>query len=238
MSLPDNVSYIVADTETTGVGPDDKVVEIGWVEIDEDFNILNQVESLIDPERFVSPESSGIHGLVNADLANSPTIEEFFSVNDPTCYGQPIARPVVLIGHRISFDERFVKPYITNIVQLLCTLRWFRRLYPSSGNHQLSTAIFALNLPRSTGAHRVMGDVMTAYHLAKHVAERTGLNLRQLSEASAEPMQIAIMPMGKHKDQPLADVPRSYLSWMLNNMDLDFDLKHSVTFALNNKKNK
>ena len=83
-----------------------------------------------------------------------------------------------------------------------------------------------------------MGDVMTAYHLTKHISERTGLNLRQLAEASADPMEIAVMPMGKHKDQSLCDVPRSYLGWMLNNMDLDFDLKYSVNLALNNKKNK
>ena len=88
MALPDNVRYFVADTETTGVNVDDKVVEVGWIEIDENFNIISQVESLIDPERFISPESSGIHGLVNADVENSPTIEEFFSLDDPGCYGQ------------------------------------------------------------------------------------------------------------------------------------------------------
>lgn len=238
MALPDNIRYFVADVETTGVGADDKVVEVGWIEIDENFNIISEVESLIDPERFISPESSGIHGLVNADVENSPTLDEFFSLDDPSCYGQKITTPVVLIGHRIAFDERFLNPYFTNIVQPLCTLRWFRRLYPGSGNHQLSTAVYALGLPRSVGAHRVMADVMTAFHLCKHICDRTGLNLRQLAEKSAEPMEVENMPMGKHKDQKLSDVPRSYLIWMLGNMDLDPDLKYSVNLALNNKKNK
>ncbi len=238
MGLPDNVRYFVADTETTGVGADDKVVEVGWIEIDEDFNIISQVESLIDPERFISPESSGIHGLVNADVANSPTLEEFFSLDDSSCYGRKITSPVVLIGHKIGFDYRFLNPYFSNIVQQLCTLRWFRRLYPGSGNHQLSTAIYALNLPRSAGAHRVMADVMTAYHLCKHVCDRTGLNLRQLAEKSADSMLVENMPMGKHQGQKLSEVPRSYLSWALGNMELDPDLKYSVNLALNNKKNK
>lgn len=238
MSLPDNVRYFVADTETTGVGPDDKVVEVGWIEIDEDFNVIGEIQSLIDPERLVAPEASAIHGLVNEDLLDSPTIEEFFSLNDPACYGQKITSPMVLIGHRIGFDERFLKPYFTDIVQQLCTLRWFRRLYPDSGNHQLSTAIYALDLPRSSGAHRVMGDVMSAYHLAKHVSERTGMNLRQLSEASVDPMRLDTMPMTKHKGEKITDVPRGYLNWMVNNMDLDIDLKYSLNLALNNKKNK
>ena len=83
-----------------------------------------------------------------------------------------------------------------------------------------------------------MGDVMTAYHLCQHVCDRTGLNLRALAEKSADPMEVENMPMGKHKDQKLSEVPRSYLSWMIGNMDLDPDLKYSVNLALNNKKNK
>lgn len=235
--LPDNVRYFVLDTETTGVEDDDKVVELGWVEIDSEFNVLNQRESLIDPQRVIAPEASAVHGLVLEDLQNSPTIEEFFSVDGPSCYGQKITDPVVLIGHRISFDTRFVKPYVTNIVQELCTLRWFRRLYPSSGNHQLQTAIYALGLPRSEAAHRVMGDVMSAYHLCRHICERTGLNLRELAEASAGPMEVQYIPFGKHKGEKLVDVPTGYLKWMLNTMDgLDVDLKFSAKQILNKRR--
>jgi exodeoxyribonuclease X len=238
MSLPDNVRYLVCDTETTGVEEDDKVVEVGWLEIDEHFNVIREVESLIDPERFISPESSGVHHLVNADVENSPTIEEFFGLDDPSCFGSKIEDPVVLIGHRIAFDHRFLKPYMPNIVQELCTLRWVRRLYPESGNHQLSTMIYALNLPRSTGAHRVMADVMTAFHLTKHLCERTGMTLRELAQASAPPFEMAKMPMGKHKGDAFADVPSSYFRWMQGNMDLDYDLAYTVQLALDNKKKK
>lgn len=238
MSIPDNVRFIFADTETTGVNEDDKVVEVGWVETDENFNIIAQHESLIDPQRFISPESSGVHGLVNADVENSPTIEEYFSLDDPSCFGAPISDPMVLIGHRISFDHRFLKPYFTNIVQELCTLRWFRRLYPDLQNHQLNTSIYALDLPRSSGAHRVMGDVMTAYHLTKHLCDRTGLGLRELAVASAAPMLVTHMIMGKHKGELITEVPKSYLRWMIDKMDMDSDLKFSVESALNNNKKK
>lgn len=230
---PSNARFFVADTETTGVEEDDKVVELGWVEIDEEFSIIDQRESLIDPERTIAPEASAVHGLVLSQLQDSPTIEEYFSADDARCYGRGIGDPIVLIGHRIGFDSRFLKPYI-NICQELCTLRWFRRLYPDSGNHQLQTAIFALDLPRSEGAHRVMGDIMSAYYLCKHICERTGMSLRQLADASIEPMEVAYMPFGKHKGAKLRDVPSSYLKWMLNTMDgLDADLRYSAKLALN-----
>lgn len=237
MSLPDNVRYIVADTETTGAGPEDKACEVGWIEIDEHCNVLNSVQSLIDPQWMISPSASGIHGLVNADVEDSPTIEEFFSVNDPTCYGKPITDPVVFIGHRISFDVRFLGPYF-NIQQELCTLRWARKLYPHADDHKLSTLMFALGLPRPEGAHRVMSDVYSAFYLLQHICERTGSSLRQLAEASSEPMLVHSMPFGKHKGQPMSDVPKSYIRWALDNMkDLDADFVHTFRSALNKKKN-
>jgi len=231
--LDPTMNYMIADTETTGVSDEASACEIGWITIDEDFNILTEVQSIIDPEQVIGAGASAVHGLVWEDCLAYPTIEEFFSVDDPSCYGKKVEEPTVLIGHRISFDRRFLGAYIPNIVQELCTLRWVRNLYPDMDNHQLGTTIFALNLPRSTGAHRVMGDIMSSYHLLKHVAERTGLTLPELAEASAQPMWITRMPFGKHKGEPMADVPRSYLGWMQRSMDLDQDLAHTIKTILN-----
>lgn len=236
--IPDNVSFIISDTETTGKEDNDRICEVGWVRVDENLNILEQVESLIDPEQLIAPAASGVHGLTNADVAGAPTIEEYFSLDHPACYGHRIDEPVVLAGHRITFDHKRLAPFMPNVVQELCTLRWTRLLYPDCDNHQLSTLIFALGLPRSEGAHRVMADVMTCYHLIRHLCERTGMNIRQLAEASANPFPIKYMAFGKHKGKLLTEIDRGYLRWMLANLDLDTDLKYSVESALNNKKKK
>lgn len=237
--LPPNTRFIVADTETTGTSEEDKVCEVGWVEIDEDFNILEQVESLIDPQRIISPAASGVHGLEYHHVQDSPTIEEFFGEEAEGCYGKPLTGPVVLIGHRISFDRRFLQPYMPEFLQELCTLRWVKRLYPNMDNHQLSTCIYALDLPRSAGAHRVMADVMTAYHLVRHLCERTGMTLGQLALESNKPFWVPVMPFGKHKGEPVEEVPRSYWNWMLNNKDMEIDPDLRATAeTLYNRKNK
>jgi len=233
--IPDNARILVADTETTGVSDEDAVCELGWIEIDDDFNILERHQSLIDCQRMIPPGASAVHGLVYDDVKDSPTISEYFSEDDPSCYGKKITDPVILVGHNIRFDVRFLKDYI-NVVQELCTLRWSRRLYPDADNHQLGTMIFNVGLPRSEGAHRVMGDIMTSYYLAQHVCERTGLSIRELAAASAEPMEVVYMPFGKHKGEKIANVPKPYLSWMLNKMDgMDPDLRHSAKLHLNNR---
>lgn len=226
-------TYLFLDCETTGAGPTDTACEVGWIRTDGEFNILETVESLIDPEQLIGPSASGIHGLVNADVENSPTIKEFFTVDDPSCYGKLLPADSVVVGHRISFDMRFVGPYFEAPPQEVCTLRWVRKLYPDMDDHKLSTCGFALNLPRSAGAHRVLADVMSAYHLCKHICDRTGYTLQQLAEASAAPMEIHTFPFGKHKGTAFRQVPKSYLRWALENMKgLDMDMRYSIDLHL------
>lgn len=225
--------YYFIDTETTGVDASASACEVAIMETDAEFNVLHQHQSILDPEQMISPSASGVHGLVWEDCKDYPTIAEYFSVDDPSCYGRHLKGPSVVVGHRVGFDMRFVGPYFESDPLQVDTLRWARRLYADAENHQLSTLIYSLDLPRSTGAHRAMADVMSAYHLCKHICERTGHTLDQLAAASEKPMEVLSMPFGKHKGEPMRDVPRHYLRWALQNMqDLDRDLKYTFQLFL------
>lgn len=225
--------YYFLDTETTSAEPTATVVEVAWLKTDGEFNIIEKVQSLIDPEQMISPGASGIHGLVNKDCDAFPTLQEFFTVSDPSCHGALLEAPSAIIGHRIGFDMRFVESYFAAPPQEVCTLRWVRKLYPYSDDHKLSTMIYALDLPRSEGAHRAMADVMSAYYLCRHICERTGMSLSELTEASKQPMEVLTMPFGKNKGQPFSSIPKSYLRWMRENMqDLDIDFKYTLSLFL------
>ena len=223
--------YMVADTETTDATPERGVCEIGWIVIDENWNILEQVESLIDPQKPISPAASGIHGLTNEDVQDSPTLHEFFT--EPSCYGRNFHGPVTLIGHRIGFDRPAFEPYVNGEVFELDTLRFARFCYPEADNHQLSTLKYALGLPKDQGtAHRVLADVMVTYHLAKHLAERMGMSLPELAERAKTPLPAHSLPFGKHRGEPLAQVPKSYLRWALSNTQMDEDFVVAIKQVL------
>lgn len=234
----DTATYCFLDTETTGTTHDRGVVEVAWVLTDENFNITESVQSLIDPEQMIAPAASGVHGLTNKDVENSPTLSEFFSEDDPSCYGRKLPGNLVVLGHRINFDTHTIGPYIDGEFVEACSLRWARRVYEDSDDHKLSTLVFALDLPRSEGAHRAMADVMSAYYLAKHLCERTGLTLRQYAEASQETFPMARLPFGKHRGSTFDEVPTPYLIWMQEKMEMDPDLEFSVKQELQRRRKK
>lgn len=228
---------IVLDTETSGL-KDAGVCEIGWFELAPDATVIEQVESLIDPERPITPSASSVHGIVDEDVENSPTLEEFFSLDSDGCYGKRlVGDPVIFCGHKTAFDLPFVQPYIDGPVLEICTLRWFRSLYPFSDSHTLGTAVYSLGLPRDhRNAHRVLSDVTDAYNLLLHIMQRTGLSLHELALKSQEPMLVHFIPFGKHRGEAFSDIPRSYLNWVRNNIhDLDQDTSYTIDYWLGNK---
>lgn len=238
--LDENARYFLIDTETSGLPPNAGVCEVGWIQLNAQAEIIDQVESLIDPECPISPSASGVHGIVDEDVQDSPTLSEFFSMSEPGCYGLSLeGAPVVLIGHRISFDRGFIEPHVSKQSDILelCTLRWLRNLYPHMDNHKLATARYALNLRRDAGpAHRVMADVMVTYDLLLHIMQRLNCTLPELVELSQKPMLVALCPFGKHKGQPFSEIPRSYLNWARNNLhDLDTDTAFTIRYWLGDK---
>ena len=229
--------YLVLDTETSGLTDNDRCVEIGWLEIDKDFNILNQFETLLDPQCMIAPAASAVHGLTLDDLKDAPTIEEYFSEDNPSGYGHKFTDECVLIGHKVSFDFRFVKDYF-NVQGLLCTLLWSRRLYSDMDNAKLGSMSYALNLPRPTNAHRVLSDCTTAYHLVKHISERTGLDLDDLTLAAKTPYLLTTVPIGKHAGKTWDELPAPYLRWMSDAITDDLDIAFSVQQEIQRRKQK
>lgn len=211
--------YYVIDTETTCATPERGVCDIAILELDSDMVIVARHESLIDPQRPIHPEASAVHGLSNSDVADAPTMAEYFSDVAPQCFGGLLQGPAVLIGHNVRFDTHTIGPYVQGSYVELDTLRWFRHLYPQAENHKLQTAVQARGLPQPDNAHRAMDDVLTTLDLLKHILLVTGKTLPELALASRAPLPMTVMPFGKHKGTPLAKLPGHYKKWLLNNVE-------------------
>ena len=97
--------YIVLDTETTGLDPDDghKIIEIGCIEILNRSITNNTFHKYINPNREIDIEASKIHGLTNSFLREKPLFEEVYSEFREYISNSP------LIIHNAPFDIGFLK---------------------------------------------------------------------------------------------------------------------------------
>jgi exodeoxyribonuclease X len=207
-------TYFFADTETTGVSPADKVVEVAWMLVDEQFNIIEQGDSLIDPERPIPAGASQVHGIVNKDVEDAPTINEYFDI---VLDGRFYEEDVIFVAHNAQFDYRYLSPFLPDGTPQMCTLRLARKLYPNADNHKLGTLVYELGLEVDKSRfHSADGDMAVLLALTGKMSEDFGYTLWDLFELSNTPIQMTVMPFGKHKGVPLAQVPTSYVSWFMN----------------------
>ncbi len=97
--------YIVLDTETTGLDPDDghKIIEIGCVEILNRNVTSNTFHKYINPNREIDIEASKIHGLTYNNLKDKPLFENIYEEFSYYISDSPI------IIHNAPFDVGFLK---------------------------------------------------------------------------------------------------------------------------------
>ena len=97
--------YIVLDTETTGLDPDDghKIIEIGCIEILNRNITNNTFHKYLNPNREIDIEASKIHGLTNNFLKDKPVFEEIYQELKEYISNSPI------IIHNAPFDIGFLK---------------------------------------------------------------------------------------------------------------------------------
>lgn len=213
---------LVTDTETAGL--QGGVCDLAFIEIDNDLNIVREFESLIDPERPISPEASGVHHITDEMVYDKPTMSELIGM-----HGNPFDHDnLVLIGHNIQFDARMLVDVLPQQYRTLCTLKLARNLYPDLESHKLQTIRYTFKL-HAGDAHRAMGDVVTCLSFLRLIANERGLDLQGLMELGRKPLTLeAKMPFGKHKGLKLKDVPMSYVRWLLDKAEVDPDLREAL----------
>lgn len=134
--------WIALDTETTGLGPYDVVIETAAIRADGELLL----ESLIRPERPVHQTASAVHGLRAADLESAPTWPLLW----PRL--QKRLRETTVVAWNASFDLRLLRqtcdrhdmPFQTP--RALCLREIFKEQHPHVRG-TLDAACLTLGLP-------------------------------------------------------------------------------------------
>ncbi len=127
--------HIVLDTETTGMNAegDDRIIEIGALEIVNYVPTGKVFHHYINPERPIPAEATAVHGITDKDVADKPVYSEIVAAFDEFIGDTP------LVIHNAEFDMRFLNAEYKRLgiapmpmTRSIDTLVMARKLFPGA----------------------------------------------------------------------------------------------------------
>jgi DNA polymerase-3 subunit epsilon len=160
------------DLETTGGKfQRDRVIEIGIIQY-LNGELVNQFETLVNPECFLPSMITKITGIRESDLVNAPTFEQIYlQVYD-------LIKDSVLVAHNVNFDYGFLKAEFDRFGislnnKTVCSVRVSRLLYPEHKKHSLDSIIERFNFSCDR-RHRALDDAKVIYDFFQQAISEKG----------------------------------------------------------------
>ena len=166
---------IFIDTETTGMSPEDVVIEIGVV------NLAGETlyESLFKPAIPIPPDSMTVHGITETMVADAPSWKDTWEDLRAVLEGRMIGM------YNADFDLRMIKQthrrywldWPFDEKRFFCVMKLYAAFYGQIGSygrsyryHKLEAAGAACGIPLPN-AHRAVDDALLTGALFKYIAE-------------------------------------------------------------------
>ncbi len=179
------LTYVVFDTETTGLNPSqgDQIIQLGAIRIVNGQLLYHEtIDQLVDPKRFVPPESVAIHGIEPSLLKGQPTIDKVLP------HFHRFVDTSVLVAHNAAFDMRFLelqerKTGLEFTNPVLDTLLLSSIVHPNQDSHSLEELAARLSVT-IVGRHTALGDaIVTGEVLLKLIPLLKAQGITTLNEA-------------------------------------------------------
>jgi len=243
--------YILFDTETTGTGKDDKILQIGAMILDSKGNIEIYNE-LCNPHIEIGIGAMEIHNITPEMIQYKPQFMEleFYSklqqLNNNENY---------LIAHNLPFDLKMVeKEGFQSQLKHIDTLKCAKHLFPDSKYYRLQYFRYSLDLYKyekeeakkynlDIKAHDAISDVLVMkLFLSKLVQEVKKLYpsenpMIKLLELTNTFIFIENFKFGKYKNKKIVDVykeDKGYIDWLLKSIKSNEDNKDDdMEYTLN-----
>jgi len=162
--------YAVIDIETTGGNSvNHRVIEIA-VFIHDGSKVIDQFETLINPERKIPAYIEGFTGITNEMVQNAPVFADIAEKLEKITAGR------VFVAHNVNFDYGFIRKEFNLLDKTfkrskLCTVRLSRSLIPDLPSYGLGSICQSLRIPIN-GRHRAAGDGEATVTLLEKLLER------------------------------------------------------------------
>ena len=236
------MKIIILDTETTGALEKDRICQLSFLVLNEEFEIDEIHNDLCVPPLPISFEAMAIHHITPEMLEGKPSCREtkayqrLLELNTPQN---------LIVIQNAAFDlSMLAKEGFSLEMNLIDTFRILRTYHPLEGSFSLQykryqwglykeEASLAKKLGIQINAHDALGDVIVLKHLFERLCEEH--SLPQMIVLCSEPILLSHIPYGKHKGKKFVDVAkteRQELQYMLGANSIDEDVRASILHSL------
>lgn len=243
--------FILLDTETTGAGDDDRIIQLGYIVLAPGGQtaVHEALCSAVVPIGYGAME---VHGITPEMIEGAPACvetevyRELERLNLPENY---------MVIHNAPFDLGMLeKEGFSLKMRLIDTLRCAKHLFSDEEAHRLQYFRYRFGLYKEeqkeadalgikVKAHDAIGDVLVLKLLLTRLRKAVesafpGENpVEKMVALTQEPVFITSpMRFGKHKGKTITEVAledTGYLRWMLGNMEnLDEDMRFTIKKVL------
>lgn len=243
--------YVILDTETTGAGEEDRIIQLGYIVLGaKDIEVHNEFCSSNIPISFGAME---VHGITPDMIAGKPSCQELPSYKR---LQELNTQDNYIIIHNAPFDlGMLAKEGFDTQMKIIDTLRVAKHILPDEEAHRLQYFRYKMDIYKDeqkeadalgieVKAHDAIGDVLVLKLLLSKLRKIVESEFPQenpvekMVELTKAPILIKTFRFGKHKGKTLQEVAASdagYLRWMLTGMEnLDEDMKYSINSVLGN----
>ena len=172
--LGDFTGFAVFDLETTGIAASKhhRIIEFGVVRLDENLEVVEEWETLINPERDIG--AFDVHGLTAGDVNEAPTFADIAADIWHRFEG------TIPVAHNFSFDRRFIlAEFARTGVDLdsfdgLCTMQLAGNFGLSGGFRRLCDICWQLSIPLQD-CHSAGNDARMCAEVLRRIAVKADL---------------------------------------------------------------
>lgn len=209
------------DTETTGNGPDDRLIQLAYRTTD---NV--DVNELYSSTQKISITAMAVHHITEKMIAGKPVFANSSAYHD---LKERFTKNHILVAHNASFDADMIEREGLNVGPIIDTLKIARHLDPNEKieSYALQYLRYLLGIEVEANAHDAWGDILVLeqlfYRLLKKIMEEKNISqdeaIDYMLDISSKPSLYRSIKFGKHSGKKLEDIASEdpgYLRWLLS----------------------
>ncbi len=228
---------IFIDTETTGTGPEAKIIQVAYKTSDG-----VEVNKFYNPEIPIEIEAMAVHHITEKMVKDKPLFRESTEYLD---LKKRFEAGEIFVAHNAKFDIEMLRREGLKVGSFIDTLKVARYLDTQAKipSYAMQYLRYFLKIEVEANAHDAWGDILVLeklfYRLIKKIMEKENINkekaLEKMMSISQKPSLIRSIHFGKYKGEKLEEIAKkdpAYLRWLLSEKEKEEEKDEDWIYSL------